>query len=41
MKVREALRRTRFVSIPERGFPVEETAGREIQAVTDGARLRR
>ncbi|MGD0782387.1 MAG: hypothetical protein ABSA30_05960 [Candidatus Aminicenantales bacterium] len=41
MKVREALRRTRFVSIPVNGFPVEETAAREIQSSTDGARLRR
>jgi hypothetical protein len=41
MKVREALRRTRFVSIPEKGLPVEETAGREIQSATEGARLRR
>ena len=41
MNVREALRRTRLVSIPGRGFPVEETAGREIQSSTDGAPLRR
>ena len=41
MKVREALRRTRLVSIAEKGFPVEETAAREIQAAADGARLRR
>jgi hypothetical protein len=41
MKTREALRRTRIVSIPEKGFPVEETAGREIQSSTDGAECRR
>jgi len=41
MTVREALRRTRLVSIPGKGFPVEETAGREIQSSTDGAPLRR
>jgi hypothetical protein len=41
MTVREALRSIRVLSIPEKGYPVEETAGREIQAVTDGALFRR
>ena len=37
MTVRQALRRTRALFIPRNAFPVEETAAREIQAVTEGA----
>lgn len=39
MFVHQALRRTRALSIPRTARPVEETAAREIQSVTEGAAL--
>lgn len=40
MTCREALRRTRVLSVPARPLPVEETAARELRVVAEGAILR-
>ncbi|MCX6560629.1 MAG: hypothetical protein NTZ26_08940 [Candidatus Aminicenantes bacterium] len=40
MTCREALRRTRALSMPPHPLPVEETAARELQALAEGAVLR-
>ncbi len=41
MTCREALRRTRVLSIPEKPLPVEETAARELRTAAESAAIRR